>query len=280
MHWIRFIRIHWIERTRALVLLSLALCALALSSVASAQVACTGRVSGAGDGTSYPYAPGSGSCSFTDDTHPMVAAINSADYAGAKMCGQCVRVTGPRGSVDVRIVDQCPGCAPGDIDLNAAAFASIADPAAGRVRVTWQTVACPVSGATGIVAQSGSNPFFANLQVRNHRYGIAKLEVQTASGYVVAPRQTFNYFTLTAPTVPVPLSLPLTLRLTDVHGQSVSQSVSTLAPDVLNVGTEQFATCSGDGAGGGPSAAVPTLGPIAALALALALAALGLRTRR
>jgi len=85
--------------------------------VASAQVDCTGASSGQGDGTYYSYTPGSGRCSLEgDDTAPMVAAMNPVDFVASGICGRWVRVTGPLGSVDVRIVDECPICAVGDID--------------------------------------------------------------------------------------------------------------------------------------------------------------------
>src|SRR5262245_39260780 len=81
--------------------------------------------SGSGFATFYSYVPGSGACSFAgDDFGSLVAAANPVDYANSKLCGSYVHVTGPLGSVDVRIVDLCPSCAAGDLDLNAAAFAA------------------------------------------------------------------------------------------------------------------------------------------------------------
>src|SRR4051812_30071915 len=69
-----------------------------------------------GQGTYYD-ATGAGNCSF--DATPndlMVAAINHVDYGTAQWCGACLEVTGPNGTVTVRVVDQCPGCAKGDLD--------------------------------------------------------------------------------------------------------------------------------------------------------------------
>ena len=73
-------------------------------------------------------------------------------------CGQCVRVDGPRGSVTVRIVDQCPECASGELDLSAQAFAKVADPAAGRVNARWQPVSCVVQGPIESAVRSDSVP--------------------------------------------------------------------------------------------------------------------------
>lgn len=89
-----------------------------------------------GEGTFYG-ATGQGNCTF--DASPgdlMVAAMNGPDYAGSAVCGQYVAVTGPKGSVTVRITDQCPECKKGDLDLSESAFARIADPVAGRVPIS------------------------------------------------------------------------------------------------------------------------------------------------
>src|SRR6201999_2853878 len=66
-----------------------------------------------GDGTYYA-ADGTGNCSF--DASPndlLVAAMNHPDYGTAQWCGACVAVTGPKGTVTVRIVEQCPECPQG-----------------------------------------------------------------------------------------------------------------------------------------------------------------------
>ncbi len=53
-----------------------------------------------------------------------------------------VLVTGPKGMVKVRIVDLCPGCAFGGLDLSEQAFGAIAALSAGRVKITWYVVPC------------------------------------------------------------------------------------------------------------------------------------------
>jgi expansin (peptidoglycan-binding protein) len=74
-----------------------------------------------GEGTYYG-ATGEGACSFDASSNRMVAAMNHTDYAGSAACGEYVTVTGPKGKVTVRITDECPECAAGDIDLSAEAF--------------------------------------------------------------------------------------------------------------------------------------------------------------
>jgi expansin len=94
-----------------------------------------------GEATYYD-ANGTGACGFPASNDFMVAAINDEQYSKAN-CGRCIEVTGPLGSVVVRIVDKCPGCSFGDVDLSQTAFGKIAKLSAGRIDITWHFVACP-----------------------------------------------------------------------------------------------------------------------------------------
>src|SRR6478735_4669720 len=99
-----------------------------------------------GEATYYD-ADGTGNCSF--DPSPddlMVAALNDPQYGNAEWCGACAAVEGPKGKVTVRIVDRCPECKTGDLDLSPQAFDKIADHAQGRVPITWSFVSCETSG--------------------------------------------------------------------------------------------------------------------------------------
>lgn len=94
-----------------------------------------------GDGTYYNA--GMGSCGKTNTDHDMIAALNAPQMGYAPnpnnnpMCGKYAKVKGPKGTVRVKIVDTCPPCKKGSLDLSPAAFMKIADLAAGRVPITW-----------------------------------------------------------------------------------------------------------------------------------------------
>jgi expansin len=94
-----------------------------------------------GEATYYD-ADGVGACGSPTSDGDLVAAMNGAQYSKA-VCGKCAAVTGPRGSVVVKIVDKCPGCSSGDLDLSQTAFAKIAKMSEGRVKITWHFVTCP-----------------------------------------------------------------------------------------------------------------------------------------
>jgi rare lipoprotein A (peptidoglycan hydrolase) len=60
------------------------------------------------------------------------------------VCGKCVEVKGPKGSVVLTVADKCPGkeCVKGSIDIAENAFTRIADKDKGRVKVEWKEVPC------------------------------------------------------------------------------------------------------------------------------------------
>jgi expansin (peptidoglycan-binding protein) len=149
-----------------------------------------------GVATFYTTADGSGACLYdknTSDTH--IAALNISDWAGSAWCGACVDVTSAMGTVRVRIVDECPDCMPGQLDLHPGAFASLAPTSAGRVAINWTFVACDVTGPVQYKYKDGSNPYWTAVQVLNSRYPITKLESSPdGSAWTDALRQDYNYF--------------------------------------------------------------------------------------
>ena len=205
---------------------------------------CSGAPSsGSGEATYYD-ADGTGNCSFPADPTFLVAAMNTADYGTADYCGACVEVTGPRGSVVVRIVDRCPGCAKGDLDLSQTAFEAIAPLSAGRVDISWREAPCPVSGDLSYELKSGSSQYYAAIQVRNARYRVKKFEVAAAGTgqYDEVDRVVYNYFVATQGLGKGPFDF----RTTDSRGHVVEDTNIMLGDGVVRVGHAQFATCSGD----------------------------------
>jgi expansin (peptidoglycan-binding protein) len=195
-----------------------------------------------GEATYYDFADGSGNCSFPatpDDL--MVAAMNAVDYAGSAACGACVHIDGPDGSVEVRVVDQCPECPQGDIDLSPEAFAMIAALEQGRVPIDWAYVPCPVEGPIVYHFKDGSNPWWTAVQIRNHRQAIASFEVFEGDAWVEVPRVDYNYFVKDSGMGEGPLSF----RVTDVVGNSLEDSGIPLLDDADVSGQGQLPTCGG-----------------------------------
>lgn len=207
------------------------------SAVGILLAACGGgfETSGPGSGTTYSTEPksglatfydadGTGSCSFDPSPDDLdVVALNTGDFAGSAACGGCLRVTGPKGSVTVRVVDSCPPCGRNHLDLSEQAFAEIADKIDGRVEISYQAAACAVSGPLAYRFKEGSTRWWTAIQVRNHSVPIAKLEYQRSGAWREMKREGYNYFVDGEGVGDTPGGLRL--RLTAADGRVVEDAV-------------------------------------------------------
>ncbi|KAF5748091.1 hypothetical protein HS088_TW04G00040 [Tripterygium wilfordii] len=95
----------------------------------------------------------------------MLAAVSNQMWKNGRVCGKHLRVSctgkanespracrGSRGqSITVRIVDLCDGCKGNHIDLSLQAFAKIADPDAGVVKISFDLSVIATSSFTQFV---------------------------------------------------------------------------------------------------------------------------------
>ena len=167
-----------------------------------------------GDGTYYD-ADGSGSCLYEPAPDLMVAAMNAPQFDNSSACGMCVEVTGPKGTIVLRIVDVCPECGSGDLDMSVHAFDLIAEHSAGRVPISWVPVACDTSGPLAIRFKEGSSQYWLAVQARNSRIPVKRIEMQTGSGWLTLDQQHYNYHLDEGDPGPG----PFTFRLTTIDGQ-------------------------------------------------------------
>ena len=201
-------------------------------------ISCTDATQHSGDGTYYA-ADGSGNCSFDKSTDLMVAAMNHTDYAASAVCGECVHIDGPSASVTVRIVDQCPECKPGDIDLSAEAFAKMADPKLGRVKISWKVVSCGLSGPIQYRFKEGANAYWTAVQIRNSQNAILKVEAKKNGAYAELARQDYNYFVDASGLG----AGPYAFRVTDVYGHVLEDPAIAFGEAKTFDGAAQFPAC-------------------------------------
>jgi expansin (peptidoglycan-binding protein) len=171
----------------------------------------------------YYQATGDGACMFGPSPNELlVAAMNAEEYDAAAVCGSYVLVAGPKGTVTVRIVDLCPECRAGHLDLSREAFGLIGDLPEGVIPITWQIISPPLSGPIIYHFKDGSNQWWTAVQIRNHRNPVARLEYRRTDGsWATVPRTDYNYFVQTNPGMGVG---PYTLRVTDCYGNQLTDS--------------------------------------------------------
>ncbi|KAI5795340.1 RlpA-like double-psi beta-barrel-protein domain-containing protein-containing protein, partial [Peziza echinospora] len=101
------------------------------------------------------YTPGLGSCGLTHTSSDAVVAISHTVFDAANisgnpnenpLCGRKVRAMryredlGRNVTVEAMVVDRCPACKAGDLDVSEAVFAKLARMEMGRVGVVWSWV--------------------------------------------------------------------------------------------------------------------------------------------
>lgn len=192
-----------------------------------------------GVATFYDYSGGSEvACSFPVESGALVVAMNPPEYAKAASCGACLDVSGPKGKVVVQIVDLCPGCEKGHIDLSEEAFVKIADRVDGKVPITYQAVSCPAKGNVSYHYKDGSSKYWTAIQVRNHRLPITKVEYKKNGTYTNMPRSTYNYFIDPKGIGDQPAGL--SIRVTAASGETIEETITNVVEDTVVAGTKQF----------------------------------------
>jgi expansin len=191
-----------------------------------------------GEATYYTFANGDGACMFGPSPDDLnVAALNAPDWSTAAYCGACADVTGPSGKVRVRIVDQCPECPSGNLDLSPQAFDQIAARELGRVAITWNLVACDVTGPVRYRYKDGANAWWTAVQVLNHRLPITTFEWSSdGATFKAIPRQDYNYF-LDASGFG---DQPVTVRITAISGDQLVDTLPAVQEYLVADGHAQF----------------------------------------
>ena len=164
-------------------------------SPARAAVLSASARAGADPQTATYYATrGMGNCSYpSPPADGLYVALSPPEYAKAARCGGYLEVSGPAGSVLVKVIDQCPGCAAGHIDLSETAFARLAPLSAGRIKVTYTYQADPpLPGPLSIEVNHGSSRYWLALLADNTGNPLALVQVRTASGWLSLTRASYN----------------------------------------------------------------------------------------
>ena len=222
------------------------------------ETGCPGSWTGSGEATYYQAFDEENACGLPLLPGDFVVAVSESAFDGSAACGRCLRVTGPLGTIVARVTDYCVGPECRDLDLSPNAFAAIGNPDDGRINVSWESVACDVDGPISFYYVTGSDDFYAKIQVRNHRYGIAGLSVAAPGGSLVAlPRTGDNAFTYSPGGA---IAGSLRFQVDDLHGATLEQQSVAYAPGTEVPGTGQFAFCPEPPSALGAASALASLG--------------------
>jgi expansin len=229
---------------------------------AAAVTGATGGAQTTGEATHYELASGGmGNCSYpSPPAGQLYVALPPSEYGGSAACGSYLQVSGPDGSVTVEVVDQCPECQAGHIDLSEQAFAKIAPLNAGLVPVTYRTIADPpLPAPLSMLVKAGSSAYYLALLPINNGNPLATVAVsQGSGGWQELSRTTYGYWLASSGAGPGPFSV----RLTDSLGHQATVHGITISPGVVqSTGTSMY------GAGAvtvTPTAAATTAAPAAA----------------
>ncbi|KAI3338872.1 RlpA-like double-psi beta-barrel-protein domain-containing protein-containing protein [Ustulina deusta] len=121
--------------------------AAATGLVSAAPAASSGALearSNSGDLTYYT--PGLGACGVYNSESDSIVALSwklfdphtpNGNPNNNSLCGRKIKVTRGGKSAVVTVEDRCEGCNTNDLDVPVKVFSKLADPNAGRVKVTW-----------------------------------------------------------------------------------------------------------------------------------------------
>ena len=212
-----------------------AVLALGIGQVTQGQACAAVLSAGAAGGTSAQTAThyvlqGLPNCSYSPPADGLYVALPPPEYAGAAACGGYLQVSGPDGSVRVKVIDQCPECAAGHIDLSEPAFAKLAPLSAGLVDVSYTYLSDPpLPGPVSVEVKQGSSQYWLALLADNTGNPLTSVQMQTPTGWLSLVRASYNYWIAQSGSGPG----PFTVRLTDTQGHQATVSGITLSPGVV-----------------------------------------------
>ena len=140
----------------------------------------------------------------------------------------------------MKIVDECPECKPGDLDLSPEAFEMIGNPIDGRIPISWHLVNPGKTDPLVYHSKEGStNEYWTAIQIRNSNAPISKLEMQEDNGsWSELERKPYNFFVDNDGVG----AGEHTFRITNTLGQTITDTFEPAIGGQDVVGQYQFPT--------------------------------------
>ncbi len=184
-----------------------------------------------GDGTAYTLGSiESGNCNFMFsgfiNASTNYAAINNEQWDGLRNCGRCARVqcvdqrcTNKQSAI-VQILDRCPECKFGDLDLSPSIFKELTGSDPSRYKIQWEFIRCPITGNIKYCFNRGSNNYWTAIQPTNFADGIYKMKINNMDTsitpdayYYLSNKQWIN-------------TSDVDIELTDINGYIINDRLS------------------------------------------------------
>jgi hypothetical protein len=192
-------------------------------------------------------------CDIPQSEWPQyTTALSEKHFQNGLACGTTAIIKNGAKQIQVMVVDLCPvkgneqWCS-GDLphfDLGGStAFSQLENPSVGVKEVQIEFVPTPVGDKPiKLRNKDGINAYWYAVQVLNHRYPIAKVELQDpkTGTWMTGQKKPdmWNYwvFTFTGEG----LTTPFQLRITDQFGQKIEETGNSLQEKYMWTGTHQF----------------------------------------
>ena len=193
-------------------------------------------------------------CDIPQSEWPQyTTALSEKHFQGGLACGATVRLINGGKEIQAMVVDLCPvkgneqWCS-GDLthfDLGGSdAFAQLEPPETGVKELSFQWLPTPVGDApVKLRLKDGINAYWVAIEVINHRYPIAKLEIKDPQSeeWIAGDRTKpgmYNYwqFDFTGNG----LQTPFQIRITDQYGQVIEETGTVIEEKHMWTGKNQF----------------------------------------
>ncbi|KAI9919816.1 hypothetical protein PsorP6_017744 [Peronosclerospora sorghi] len=199
-----------------------------------------------GFGTTYTLdSPIDGNCNFMSwpkDAATKYAALNTHQWDATMNCGRCAKVWCTDASCAGRqpelvyIVDQCPSCKPGGLDLSPSVFQSITGQTNTILSIEWTFAPCPVTENVQYCLKTGSSPFWVAVQPTNCVSGVESLSI---NGRKTSMVDSAFYFLLNGHGTQVADLTSVRISMKGINGEVLEETLSMVA-DKCTKGASQF----------------------------------------
>ncbi|RLN98654.1 hypothetical protein BBJ28_00018293 [Nothophytophthora sp. Chile5] len=237
-----------------------------LAALASTAAAVASAEYFEGDGTAYTLGDtSSGNCNFMSAisiASTNYAAINNDQWDDLANCGRCAEVsciddscTDQTTTAIVQILDRCPECSSGDLDLSPTVFKNITGSDPSRLSIRWQFVDCPSPGNIEVCLKTGSNGYYVAVQPTNTLVGVASVTINGEATTMVDSA----YYYLIESTSDVDLT-SVAVSITSVDGDVVDGTYSLTAGECTDT-NQQFGSSSSQTTTSGSTTSTTTTAP-------------------